>query len=106
MPGDVQVVHANSLRMPLSAGSIDVALSDLPFGLRCVRLHARIARVYHDAPDATHADAIVQVLVLGASHCGKTYLLNQVLAEKLPKGVTVSVRVSIGGYDPLPPHLR
>jgi len=68
------------------------------------RLQERIATVEEAQPDPSTADAMVTVLVLGASLAGKTYLLNQVLADKLPKGTGVSVGVGalvlrVGGYD-------
>ena len=57
------------------------------------RLQQRISSASFTQPDPAAADAMLQVLVLGASHSGKTYLLNQVLAEKMPKGSTISVGV-------------
>jgi Ca2+-binding EF-hand superfamily protein len=57
------------------------------------RLQARIASSSMARVEPEQADAMVQVLALGASKAGKTYLLNQVLADKLPKGFTVAVGV-------------
>ena len=57
------------------------------------RLQARLAEVNIARVSPEDVDAMVQVLVLGASHSGKTFLLNQVLADKLPKGHTVAVGV-------------
>lgn len=57
------------------------------------RLQQRIQQVHVEDADPAQADATVQVLVLGPSRAGKTYLLNQVLSEKLPKGRTVAVGV-------------
>ena len=57
------------------------------------RLHARIGQSQIARVDPEACDAMLQVLVLGASQTGKTFLLNQVLAEKLPKGFTVAVGV-------------
>ena len=54
------------------------------------RLQKRIASATFTQPDPARADSLMQVLVLGGSQAGKTYLLNQVLAQKLPKGSTVS----------------
>ena len=67
------------------------------------RLQARIAQSSIGNVDPAAADAMVQVLLLGATKCGKTFLLNQVLAQKLPKGGTVAVGVGaltvrIGGH--------
>jgi len=55
------------------------------------RLHARLAQLAGDAPVPEAASCTFKVVVLGASRAGKTYLLNQVLSEKLPKGKTLSV---------------
>ena len=57
------------------------------------RLQERIASVDETQADPSKAEAMLQILVLGASKTGKTYLLNQVLADKLPKGTSVSVGV-------------
>ncbi len=68
------------------------------------RLQARIAATNVADLDPADAEAVVQVLLLGPSKAGKTFLLNQVLADKLPKGYTVAVgvgalAVKIGGHD-------
>ena len=68
------------------------------------RLQARIAASSMARVDPEQADAMMQVLVIGPSKSGKTFLLNQVLAEKLPKGFTVAVGVGalsirIGAHD-------
>lgn len=57
------------------------------------RLQERIATVNETQPDPSKAEAMVHLLVLGPANAGKTYLLNQVLADKLPKGSSVSVGV-------------
>lgn len=58
------------------------------------RLQARIGASDMARVDPASVDAMVQVLVLGAPRSGKTFLLNQVLADKLPKGRSVAVGVS------------
>ena len=68
------------------------------------RLQARIAQSSLARVEPEKADAMVTVLALGASKAGKTYLLNQVLADKLPKGYTVTVGVGslvcrLGSHD-------
>jgi Ras-related protein Rab-7A len=68
------------------------------------RLQARIASSSIANVDPASAEAMVQVLVLGGTKAGKTFLLNQVLADKLPKGNSVSVGVGalavrVGGHD-------
>lgn len=57
------------------------------------RLHSRIAQTAIAKVSPEEADAMLQVIVLGGPKAGKTYLLNEVLAEKLPKGHTVAVGV-------------
>ena len=58
------------------------------------QLRERIASLNaQKAPDPSSADAMMQLLIMGSSKSGKTYVLNQVLEDKLPKGCTVSVGV-------------
>ena len=57
------------------------------------RLHGRLAQTAIARVAPEECDALMQVLVLGGTKAGKTYLLNQVLADKLPKGHTVAVGV-------------
>ena len=61
------------------------------------RLQERIATVASNDVDPATAEATLKLLVLGPSRAGKTYLLNQVLSEKLAKGKTVSVGVGALG---------
>ena len=57
------------------------------------RLQRHLSSVSAEHTDPATADGLMQVLVLGPTQSGKTYLLNQVLADKLPKGATFSVGV-------------
>lgn len=87
---DVTEFTALLRRISPKASSISEA-QQLRHAIAKDRLQQRIAHVAKHTSDPAKADAMMQIVVLGPSQAGKTYLLNQVLHDKLPKGATVSV---------------
>lgn len=86
-----EFIHLLRRISPKSTAAAEARL--LRTGLARDRLQARIAASSIADVDPAEAEAMTQILLLGASKAGKTFLLNQVLADKLPKGNTVAVGV-------------